>query len=159
MILHLPKTLSNSPDAAGEGTLGRLRAYWDRQRGGSTVPRADGLYLSDLAPEIPNVLMCFRDRKAFRVEFAGAEAQDLLGFDPTGELLKSSDRVEILAGVARAGRKSAKNRRPEVARGAGWAAIDLPFVEGGDERVSVLLIGLVATVCPSSAEILEFTRR
>ena len=158
MIVRLPRTLSSSPEAMDAGMLSRLHAYWNRQRGLAAVPRADGLYMSDLAAEMAHVLMCFRDGTAFRVEFAGAEAQDLLGFDPTGELLRSDDPVEILAGVARGARISAEQRCPEQTRGVGWTAIELPFVGDGD-RVSVLLIGLVAAVCPGSAEILKFRRR
>ena len=157
MIVRLPKTLSSAQGATDDGMLGRLRAYWNHQRGQGAVPRADGLYLSDLAAEIPNVLMCFRDGTAFRVEFAGSDAQDLLGFDPTGELLSVKDPAPILVGVAKGGGKAAKNRRPELTRGIGWTAIELPFVEQGGV-VSVLLIGLAAATLQPSAEILPFTR-
>jgi hypothetical protein len=153
--VRLPVASTLSPAPIGHATLGRLRAYWKRQRGGAAVPPADGLYLSDLAAELPHVLMCFRDETAFRVEFAGAEVQDLLGFDPTGELLRSDDTAALLAGVARGGDLSAARRRPELTLGAGWMAIELPFVEE-DDRVSVLLIGLVGIQAGQSAEILEF---
>lgn len=158
MIVPMPKTVSISQDTTGGGALKRLRAYWDRQRGSAPAPRADGLYLSDLAAEIPYVLMCFRDEMGFRVEFAGAEAQDLLGFDPTGELLMPDDPVALLAGMARGAGISARNRRAELTLGNGWMAIELPFIEA-ENRVSVMLIGLVRAGQRQSAEVLEFRRR
>jgi hypothetical protein len=157
MIVPIPKTLSISRDTTGDGALKQLRAYWERQRGSAAAPPADGLYLSDLAAVISHVFMCFRDEAGFRVEFAGAEAQDLLGFDPTGELLMPDDPVALLAGVALGAGLSARNRRPELTLGGGWTAIELPFVEAGD-RVTVVLIGVVSTCQRQSAEVLAFRR-
>jgi hypothetical protein len=158
MIVRLPRTVSSSLEVNGDAMLGRLRAYWTLQCGSARVPRADSLYLSDLAVEMPHVLMCFRDDKAFRVEFAGAEVQDLLGFDPTGELLTQRDPVAILAGVARGIKQAVKRQGPELTRGIGWSAIELPFFKTRN-HISVFLIGLVATRLGAPAEVLEFRAR
>lgn len=158
MIVQLPNVLSSPTNNAGEGVLGRLNIYWNGKRGPVLAPRADALYLSDLAALIPHVLLCFRDDEGFRVEFAGADVQDLLGFDPTGEVLRPDDPERLLAEMSRVVEVAALSRRPEWPRGPGWSAVALPFV-GADNEVSVLLAGIVPTVPEQSAEILSFPAR
>lgn len=158
MIVRLPRTLASSPDLIADRSLKRLDAYWNRLRGPALAPGADVLYLSNLAAEIPHVLLCFRDGEAYRIEFAGAEAQDLLGFDPTGEILKHDDPEQILAGLSRVADIVARSKSPDWPRGDGWAAIVLPFVEAGQE-VTVLLAGLIPvppSVPETTAEVLPF---
>lgn len=160
MIVKLPKKRGDVAGVTGDKVLDGLRDYWRRQCGAAPAPRSDGLYLSDLIREMPHILMCFRDGARFRIEFAGCEAQDLLGFDRTGEELRFDDSERILAGVARAGAIAARKRQPELSRGDGWMAIQLPFVEAcfaeACEEVSVLLVGLVTTARRPSAMVLKF---
>lgn len=158
MIVQMPKTLSGPVVASRDGALGRLNAYWNTKRGPVLAPRSDTLFLSDLAPVIPHVLMCFRDDEGFRIEFAGAEVQDLLGFDPTGEVLRADDPEVILVALSRAVAVAERCKRPEWPGGPGWSAVALPFVEV-DASVSVILAGLVAAVPSRSAEVLSFTPR
>jgi len=158
MIVQLPNVLSGPAGVAGEGVLGRLNTYWNGKRGPVLAPRADALYLSDLAALIPHVLLCFRDDDVFRVEFAGADVQDLLGFDPTGEVLRADDPERVLAELSRIVEVVAASRRPEWPRGPGWSAVALPFVEA-DNAVSVLLTDIVPSVPDISAEILSFPSR
>ena len=158
MIVELPNVLSSPVSVAGEGVLGRLNAYWSGKRRPILAPRADALYLSDLAALIPHVLLCFRDDEAFRVEFAGSDVQDLLGFDPTGEVLRPDDPERVLAEMSRVVEVVALSRRPEWPRGPGWSAVALPFVDA-DNAVSVLLAGIVPSVPEVSAEILCFPSR
>lgn len=158
MIVQLRNVLSGPAGVAGEGVLGRLNTYWNGKRGPVLAPRADALYLSDLVALIPHVLLCFRDDDVFRVEFAGADVQDLLGFDPTGEVLRADDPERVLAELSRIVEVVAASRRPEWPRGSVWSAVALPFVEA-DNAVSVLLTGIVPSVPDISAEILSFPSR
>lgn len=158
MIVQLPNVLSSPAGVSGEGVLGRLNTYWSGKRGPVLAPRADALFLSDLAALIPHVLLCFRDDETFRVEFAGADVQDLLGFDPTGEVLRPDDPERVLAEMSRVVEVAASSRRPEWPRGPGWSAVALPFVDA-DNLVSVILAGIVPSVPEVSAEILSFPLR
>jgi hypothetical protein len=158
MIVKLPEPRDEVGFPLGDEVLDRLRDYWERLRVGDGPPRSDGLYLSDLTSQMPHLLMCFKDGTAFRIEFAGSEAQDRVGFDPTGEILQANDPHPVLAGIARGGASAARGRGPVLTHGDGWMAIQLPFVEAPG-RVSVLLIGLVEIIRLPPAEILEFRRR
>ena len=155
MIVELSSRRTDLERSTEDRVLEELRAYWQVQRGAARAPLSDGLYLSDLVDEMPYVLLCFRDAGAFRIEFAGAEAQDMLGFDPTGEVLRPEDSEPVLATMARCAAVTALRPAPEVSQGDGWKALLLPFVDP-DHRVTVLLVGLVLTMDRISAKILAF---
>lgn len=142
----------------GNAVLERLRVFWHASRGSAAAPLADGLYLSDLIAEMPHVLLCFRDGEAFRIEFSGSEVQDLLGFDPTGEVLRQDDYVPVLMDMARCAEEMILQTVPRTGRGDCWRSLLLPYVDAR-QRVMVMLAGLVTEAPERSAEILNFSAR
>jgi len=155
MIVDLSESIARRDSADGEGVLASLRDYWRAQRGDLATPPAETLYLSDLVAEMPHVLLCFRDEAAYRIEFAGTEVQDILGFDPTGEILLADDAEPLLAALARSADKADRQARPESCRGDGWRSVLLPF-QDARARVTVLLVGVVRPGYGPSAEVLRF---
>ena len=158
-IVRLPAARAAREGATGPGALERLRRYWDRAGGGAGAPRSDRLFLSDLSGAMAHILLCYRDGAAWRIEFAGAEVQDLLGFDPTGEALRGSDPEPLLARLADGAAAAARRMEPRTVRAGGRTAIHLPFAgEGG--AAAVMLVGVVAAPPPGpGAAVLAFPAR
>ena len=155
MILKLSKRTMIGRHGTDDPVMDDLFSYWNCKREGRETPNAEALFISGVNLELPWIVLVFRDVSGFRGEFAGSEAQDMIGFDPSGEVLNERDENRVLAGLASSCAGVSSSRDPDLLLTHGWSAISLPFTDDRD-RVTVILCAVVPFVVTEKSTVVPF---